>query len=177
MIKDRGAAIGAGVNTGLGHADLGDVTDNCLQEGDNCGVDLTTGWRLSMETSGEKVLATPLTMQGKVFFTSYMPQGGGQASACSPSEGSGRLYALSLQEAKAVINYDTTDDDPSDEDPGGEKATSKSDRTTELISAGIPAEVVAIPPNKILRPDLQIDSVDVATRWRTYWFLHEDTDL
>ena len=43
--------------------------------------------------------------------------------------------------------------------------------------AGIPAEVVTIPPNKILRPDLQVDTIDVATRWRTYWYVTEDTDL
>ena len=48
---------------------------------------------------------------------------------------------------------------------------------TELQSLGIPAEVVSIPPNKILRPDLQIDNVDVATRWRTFWYLQEDEDL
>jgi len=177
MIKDRGTSIGSGMDTGVEHPILGDVTDNCLQEGSSCGLDLTHGWKLRMETSGEKILATPLTMSGSVFFTSYMPQGGGKASACSPSEGSGRLYALSLQEAQAVINYDTSDDDSTPDNPDGEQATSKSDRTTELTSAGIPAEVVAIPPNKILRPDLQIDTVDVATRWRTYWFLHEDTDL
>ena len=56
-------------------------------------------------------------------------------------------------------------------------ATSKNDRSVELNSAGIPAEVVTIPPNKILRPDLQVDTVDVATRWRTYWYVTEDTDL
>jgi len=123
------------------------------------------------------VLATPLTMSGKVFFTSYMPQGGSKASACSPSEGSGRLYAVSLQSAESVINYDSSDDSSSDEDPEGDDATSKSDRSVELNSAGIPAEVVTIPPNKILRPDLQVDSVDVATRWRTYWFVSEDADL
>jgi type IV pilus assembly protein PilY1 len=177
LVKDRNTSPGSGANGGIQHADLGDVTSNCMQEGSNCGLDLTDGWRLQMETPGEKILATPLTMSGTVFFTSYLPQGGGQASACSPSEGSGRLYALALQDASSVINYDSSDDDPSEEDPSGEEATSKSDRSVELTSAGIPAEVVAIPPNKILRPDLQIDTVDVATRWRTYWFLHEDTDL
>ena len=76
-----------------------------------------------------------------------------------------------------MINYDTSDDSTSEDNPDGDEATSKSDRSVELNSAGIPAEVVTIPPNKILRPDLQIDSVDVATRWRTYWYVTEDTDL
>jgi len=135
-------------------------------------VNLDSGWRLQMEDSGEKILATPLTVTGKVFFTSYLPKGGSSATACSPSEGAGRLYAVSLQDGSSVINYDTTDDDPGNPD----EPTTKSDRSTDLNSAGIPAEVVTVPPNKILRPDLQIDNVDVKTRWRTYWYLQEDVD-
>jgi hypothetical protein len=34
-----------------------------------------------------------------------------------------------------------------------------------------------VPPNKILRPDLQIDNLDATTRWRTFWYLAEDEDL
>ena len=137
-------------------------------------VDLTSGWRLMLTEPGEKVLATPLTITGKVFFTTYLPQAGTGATACSPSEGAGRLYAVALQDAKAVINYDTSDDgaDNPDGDP-----TTKNDRHVELQSLGIPAEVVSVPPNKILRPDLQIDNLDATTRWRTFWYLAEDEDL
>ena len=171
MIKDRNTAPGSGADDVYDHSDFGDVTSNCLQEG-SCIVNLDSGWRLQMEDSGEKILATPLTVTGKVFFTSYLPKGGSSATACSPSEGAGRLYALSLQDGSSVINYDTTDDDPGNPD----EPTTKSDRSTDLNSAGIPAEVVTVPPNKILRPDLQIDNVDVKTRWRTYWYLQEDVD-
>ena len=173
MIKDRGTAVGTGVDTGLQHADFGDVTDNCLQDDPTCSVNLDDGWRLNMQDPGEKILATPLTVTGKVFFTSYLPRGGSAATACAPSEGAGRLYAVSLQNATAVINYDTSDD--TSEDPDAPNSTA--DRSVELISAGIPAEVVSIPPNKILRPDLQIDDVNAATRWRTYWYLSEDGDI
>jgi type IV pilus assembly protein PilY1 len=177
LIKDRGVTVATGAAAGLEHPDFADVTDNCLQEGSDCGLDLNAGWKLRMESTGEKILATPLTMSGTVFFTSYLPRGGSTAAACAPSEGAGRLYALSLQTAASVINYDTSDDTTDSENPDSDAATTKDDRSTDLNSAGIPAEVVSIPPNKILRPDLQIDSVDVATRWRTYWFLHEDVDL
>jgi len=173
MIKDRGTAVGTGVDSGLQHADFGDVTDNCLQDDPTCSVNLEDGWRLNMQDPGEKILATPLTVTGKVFFTSYLPRGGSAATACAPSEGAGRLYAVSLQNATAVINYDTSDD--TSEDPDAPNSTA--DRSVELISAGIPAEVVSIPPNKILRPDLQIDDVNAATRWRTYWYLSEDGDI
>jgi type IV pilus assembly protein PilY1 len=177
MIKDRGISVGSGTNTGNDHADFADVTDNCLQEGTSCGLDLTFGWRLQMEEPGEKILATPLTISGSIFFTTYLPQGSGSASACAPSEGAGRLYAVSLHDARSVVNYDSSDDVVTTEDPEGDDATSSNDRYTDLNSAGIPAEVVSIPPNKILRPDLQIDTIDVATRWRTYWYLQEDSDL
>ena len=132
---------------------------------------LDLGAPLLLEEPGEKVLATPLTVVGRTFFTTYLPQSGTGATACAPSEGAGRLYAVAFQNATSVINYDTSDDDPSNPDGA------KSDRSIELSSLGIPAEVVSVPPNKILRPDLQIDTVDVNTRWRTFWYLAEDEDL
>ncbi len=173
MIKDRRTAPGSGLDSGLEHADFGDVTSNCLQSDSPCIVNLVNGWRLGLAEPGEKVLATALTITGKVFFTSYLPHSGTGATACSPSEGAGRLYAVSLQDATAVMNYDTSDDDPGNPD----QPSTDADRSVELQSLGIPAEVVSVPPNKILRPDLQIDNVNATTRWRTYWFLQEDTDL
>ena len=173
MIKDRHTAPGSGMDDNIQLLDLGDVTSNCLQSDTPCTVDLTKGWRLMLTEPGEKVLATPLTITGKVFFTTYLPQASTGASACAPSEGGGRLYAVALQDAKAVINYDTSDDDASNPD----QPTSRADRSVELQSLGIPAEVVSVPPNKILRPDLQIDNLDATTRWRTFWYLAEDEDL
>jgi len=173
MIKDRNVTPGSGANTGFSHFDFGDVTSNCLQEGGACAVNLTHGWRLDLEDTGEKSLATPVTIDGTVFFTTYLPGGGAGASACQPSEGAGRLYAVSLQTAGAILNYDTSTDDPDGPDEG----TTRGDRSTDLNSPGIPAEVVSVPPNKILRPDLQVDNVDINTRWRTFWYIQEDSDL
>jgi type IV pilus assembly protein PilY1 len=172
MIKDRQIMPGRGTATGFVHSDFGDVTDNCLQEGTACNVDLSTGWRLALESPGEKSLATPLTIDNTVYFTTYLPKGGDVGSSCAPSEGAGRLYAVSLKDATSVNNYDTSDDDPDSPD----ESNSKRDRYTELKSAGIPAEVVSIPPNKILRPDLQIDNINTSSRWRTFWSLQEDVD-
>jgi type IV pilus assembly protein PilY1 len=173
MIKDRHTAPGSGVDDNIQLVQLGDVTSNCLQSSTPCSIDLSKGWRLMLTEPGEKVLATPLTITGKTFFTTYLPTSGTGATACSPSEGAGRLYAVALQDATAVINYDTSDDDPSNPD----QPHSVSDRSVELQSLGIPAEVVSVPPNKILRPDLQIDNLDTTTRWRTFWHLAEDEDL
>jgi type IV pilus assembly protein PilY1 len=173
MIKDRHTVAGSGTDAGLQHGDLGDVTSNCLQSIAGCSIDLASGWRMHMQEPGEKVLATPLTISGKVFFTSFLPQSGAGATACAPSEGAGRLYAVALQDGTAVINYDTSDDDS--DYPN--QPTSVSDRSVELQSMGIPAEVVYVPPNKIMRPDLQIDDVDVTMRWPTFWHMQEDSDL
>ena len=173
MIKDRHTAPGSGVDESIQVSELGDVTSNCLQSSSPCSIDLTKGWALGLTEPGEKVLATALTITGKTFFTTYLPRSGAGATACAPSEGAGRLYAVALQDATAVINYDTSDDDPSNPD----QPHSNSDRSVELQSLGIPAEVVSVPPNKILRPDLQIDNLDATTRWRTFWHLAEDKDL
>jgi type IV pilus assembly protein PilY1 len=173
MIKDRNVMPGSGTDTGIDHDSLGDVTDNCLQEGGACMIDLNPGWRLELEETGEKALATPVTISGSVFFTTYLPSGASSASACAPSEGQGRLYAVSLHDASSVINYDTSTDEPGGPDEG----TTTSDRFTDLHSPGIPAEIVSVPPNRILRPDLQVDTLDITTRWRTFWYLEEDSDL
>ena len=173
MIKDRHVIAGTGVDTAIAPADLGDVTDNCLQEiSGGCPVDLTDGWRLAMQEKGEKVLSTPLTIDGQVFFTTYLPNAGLGATACSPSEGGGRLYTVGLQDARAVINYNTTNDNLLYPD----QPTAHLDRYMVLNSPGIPSEVVSVPPNKILRPDLTIDTVDVTTRWRTFWYIDEESD-
>ena len=172
MIKDRHVIPGGGVDMGLEPADLGDVTDNCLQTGGACAVDLSYGWQLQMQDIGEKILATPLTIDGHVFFTSYLPNGGSSAGACAPSEGGGRLWALGLQDARSVVNYNTADD--SGLDPG--EAETTADRFTDLNAPGIPSEVVSVPPNKILRPDLTLDTIDVTTRWRTFWYIDEESN-
>jgi len=173
MIKDRHTAPGSGVDESIQVPQLGDVTSNCLQSSSPCSIDLSKGWALRLTEPGEKVLATALTITGKTFFTTYLPRSGVGATACAPNEGAGRLYAVALQDATAVINYDTSDDNPSNPD----QPHSDADRSTELQSLGIPAEVVSVPPNKILRPDLQIDNLDATTRWRTFWHLAEDKDL
>ncbi len=171
VIKDRNIGSGAGINSLLVHSDLGDVTDDCLTDG-NCTTDLTPGWRIELEDRGEKSLSTPLTIGGTVFFTTYLPTPP-VVNSCEPSEGRGRLYAVSLQDASPVVNYDQSDDDPNYPD----EPTTKDDRSTMLNSDGIPPEVVSVPPNRILRPDLTLEETNVSMRWRTFWFESEDADL
>ncbi len=130
--------------------------------------DLANGWKLNLLASGEKSLATPLTLGGVVFFTTYIPPGADAPGAeCGPSEGGGRLYSIGLQSGNPLVNLDK----PiwNQNDPG-----TPDDRYDDLASGGIPSQVVAIPPNRILRPDLRIQPVPVSTRWRTFWYPNEE---
>ena len=178
MIKDRRVISGPmpdPVPVAYNHTSFGDVTNNCLQLNTCDGADpnLTNGWRLRLEeTTGEKSLAVPFTIAGTVFFTTYLPPGSIEAATCGPAEGGGVLYAVALADARSVINFDTTDDDP--DNPG--QPTTRSDRTRALRSGGIPAEVVSLPPNRILLPDLSTEAIPGSMRWRTFWYESERPD-
>lgn len=164
MIKDRNVVKGTGDDDDMVEiSDLGDVTNTCLTLNSECSADLGKGWALNLTASGEKGLATPVTVNNVAYFTTYLPPGASADGACGLSEGSGRLYAVSLFNAAAVHDYDSE--------------TEELDRYSELNSGGIPAEVVALPPNSILRPDLEVEQTSAPTRFETYWFESEDGDL
>jgi len=55
------------------------------------------GWRIELKTAGEKVISTPLTVEGKVSFNTYLPSTG--AIKCAPAIGSNRSYNVSLLDA------------------------------------------------------------------------------
>jgi type IV pilus assembly protein PilY1 len=165
MIKDRNITPGSGTDTAYTHADLVDVTD-CL----DCEIDLPHGWRLALEADGEKSLATALTIDGTVFFTTYLPPGTDDGVQCAPAEGTGRLYAVALKDASPTLFEDPLDSGDPDDPPTADE------RFDELDSPGIPSEVVSLPPDKLLRPDLKIQDVPVSTRWQTFWHLEDEVD-
>ncbi len=75
-------------------ADLYDVTDELDPSTEQ--LDGYQGWMIRMG-SNEKVLASPLTADGRIFFTSYVPPAGVQPT-CNPTgaTGSGRFYSVSI---------------------------------------------------------------------------------
>jgi type IV pilus assembly protein PilY1 len=79
--------------------DLVDVTSNLSPD-----LSSASGWRMDLQT-GEKVLANSLTVDGKVFFTTYKPDAN-LVNSCAPSQGVGRLYAVSAYNAAPVQNLD-----------------------------------------------------------------------
>jgi type IV pilus assembly protein PilY1 len=150
-----------------GGVDEKSLTDVTLTTGEELTID-SPGWALRLVTPGEKNLAAAITVSNTIFFTTYIPPGSGDSptNVCGPSEGTGRLYQVSLQNANPPRNRDAVIVDTDVLDP--------SDRWEPLRSAGIPAEVVVIPPDRILRPDLEVAPVPITTRWRTFWYQEED---
>ncbi|MEM9055875.1 MAG: hypothetical protein AAGD86_00270 [Pseudomonadota bacterium] len=92
--------------------DMFDVTDTL--EPSTQQLEGYKGWMIRMD-SNEKVLATPLTADGRVFFTSYVP-GEGAEPTCNPTgaTGSGRFYSVRVDTGGAIWTPEPPDG------PGGE---------------------------------------------------------
>jgi Tfp pilus tip-associated adhesin PilY1 len=162
MIKDRAIYSGIPPTTVLEHDDLADLSDNCLQDS-SCAVapDLVNGWRIELGDGGEKNLASAITAGGSVFFTTFAPTP--PTGSCTLSEGTGRLYVVSLQDATAVFNFDTTND------LGGTVL----DRVDTLASGGIPVEVVPLGGGELLiqgqEAGQNIMNAGGKLNFKTYW--------
>jgi type IV pilus assembly protein PilY1 len=162
LIKDRAITSGLPPTTALVHDDLADLTSNCLQDS-SCTVppDLSNGWRIALTDSGEKNLASAITAAGSVFFSTFSPTP--PSGTCSLSEGTGRLYVVSLQDATGVFNFDTTND------VGGTVL----DRVDLLASGGIPVEVVPLGAGELLvqgqEAGQNIMNAGGQMSFKTYW--------
>jgi len=53
------------------------------------------GWKISLPRQGEKVLSTPATYNGQLFFNTYVP--GVSSNPCYPAIGNNYLYAVDLE--------------------------------------------------------------------------------
>jgi type IV pilus assembly protein PilY1 len=119
--------------TTLDEDDLVDLTDNALQDDPGSseaivqasGLVTEDGWYITMEGTGEKVLASPVVIFGIVFFTTFVPNTG----PCSYG-GDAYLYAVDYLNATAVLDFDTENE-----------GLHKSDRTLD-VGHGIPTEAV-----------------------------------
>jgi type IV pilus assembly protein PilY1 len=162
LIKDRAVTSGLPPATLLEHDDMTDLTDNCLQDS-SCSTtpDLSNGWRIALTDAGEKNLASPITAAGSIFFSTFSPTP--PSGTCSLSEGTGRLYVLSLQDATAVFNFDTTND----------VGTVVLDRVDLLASGGIPVEVVPLGAGQLLvqgqEAGQNIMNAGGQMSFKTYW--------
>lgn len=147
MIKDRNVVAGSATDSTLTAAELHDITkEDCLTRDTplNCGLEesLKNGWKLALSETGEKALSPPITFGGTIFLTSYLPQGTSANRSCGPKEGSGRLYAVRLDDGGAAFNFNVTDDVAGDTTG---LANTTDDRFQDLVSPGIPAPVIFLP--------------------------------
>ncbi len=96
----------------LSDASLYNATANLLQVGTEeeqaaaqAALGASAGWYLNLEAAdGEKALAQPLTLAGKVFFTTFSPTLSSE-NLCTPEAGTGRLYAVRLLDATAAVDF------------------------------------------------------------------------
>jgi len=93
------------------------------------------GWYLNLTTNGEKVLSSPLIIDYKVFFTTYVPAAS-STSACAPPTGNSRAYLVSMFNGNAVT------------DVNNDGEVNDADRSAELKQTGI------APETKILIEDI-----------------------
>jgi len=92
--------------------DLYDVTANDIQLGTTAeqaaaqaALASANGWRLDLQADGEKALARSITINGKVFFTTFSPDSA-VVNVCEPLPGTGRLYVVDLYNAGAEVDFD-----------------------------------------------------------------------
>ncbi len=154
-------------------SDLYDASANLIQQGDTAQqaaaqVALSNddalrkqGWYINMEHTGEKVLASSLTIQNQIVFTTYEPKASVTGS-CNPAQGTSRAYLVSLFDASPMVdvNQDTS--------------VTKEDRIIQLQIGSIPATptvidtleskpTVWVGPERVDQVDTDVESV------RTYW--------
>ncbi len=90
----------------------------------------TYGWKLSLETEGEKALSRSITFNGNVLFTTFAPTPEG-AALCGGDLGESRYYIVNSKNAAAVRDLNDNSED----------GLESSD---ELPTEGIPAEPTVI---------------------------------
>lgn len=118
MIKDKGVfEIDTDGNytlpvTPYSQADLYDATNHLLTTSDETQRELEVnefvnkkGWFINLGTGGEKVLASPLILNYRLFFTTYLPASA-STSLCAPPTGSSRAYLVELVNGNAVTDLD-----------------------------------------------------------------------
>ena len=95
------------------------------------------GWDVSLPEEGEKVLATALTFDGVVAFTTLVPEAlvsGAGVDQCAAPVVQGRLYAINILTGKAGLELDATNSGDADAN-GGSDVLSPNDIST-LVSKG-----------------------------------------
>jgi type IV pilus assembly protein PilY1 len=126
-------------------ANLYDATNHLLTSPDNTERDLATadfankdGWYIRLTNGGEKVLSSPLILDYKVFFTTYLPASSSE-SLCAPPTGNSRAYLVNLFNGNSLTDLNQN----------GER--DRADRSADLAQTGIAPDTRVLFP-KITNP-------------------------
>lgn len=151
LIKDKGVfntdSNGNFLLPSIAYAetDLYDATDHLLTSTDQTERDLAAqtfankkGWRMRLTQGGEKVLASPLILDYKIFFTTYLPASASN-SLCAPPTGNSRAYLVNMLNGNAVADLNNN----SERDSG--------DRFAQLAQTGIAPDTKILIEN-IVKP-------------------------
>jgi len=179
MFKDRKVVSGDTLAGVYSHTDLADMSDNCVQEfGVICTSSQLTklanyGWKFELELAvGEKALSRPITLNGVIYFTTYLPAGASINTVCGPDEGSGAIYSVNLHDGSAAVDNDLSN---SVTTPAGGVITLQKGDRAKAAGAGIPADVIAIrkggqtyalPPGQNYPTAVNLDAGS-----KTYWYV------
>lgn len=125
--------------------DLYDATDHLLTSDDEAERELANtqfldkdGWTLKLSAGGEKILASPLILDYKVFFTSYLPASASD-SLCAPPTGNSRAYLVNLVNGNAIADLNENNVDEHE------------DRYAQLAQTGIAPDTKILIEN-IIKP-------------------------
>nr|WP_255471684.1 PilC/PilY family type IV pilus protein [Endozoicomonas sp. OPT23] len=111
-------------------SNLYDATANLVQQGSSSektlaqsALDNSSGWYITLQVNGEKVLSKAKVFGGTLLFNTFAPR---QSSTitCGPQAGENYFYAVNIEDASAPYNLDTTN-----------SALNKSDRK-QLLQSG-----------------------------------------
>ena len=148
--KNAGGAI---TYTKLTEANLYDVTDNLIQQGNAteqaaavAGLAGSQGWYIRLEGDGEKALATAEVLNEQIIFSTFTPAVSN--TTCGGAVGGGASYLVDLYDGRAVKNLDTAADDANRDKPCTADGVScvKNDRQRGLRRGGIPPGAVILFP-------------------------------
>ncbi|MGB3725576.1 MAG: PilC/PilY family type IV pilus protein [Glaciecola sp.] len=118
-------------SSAIDSSDLYDATEHLLTSTDDNerGIAQTAfankgGWYMRLTQGGEKVLSSPLVLDYKIFFTTYLPASASN-SLCAPPTGNSRAYLVNLFNGNAVTDLNNNGEDDKD------------DRYAQLAQTGI----------------------------------------
>ncbi|WP_434101802.1 pilus assembly protein [Methylocaldum gracile] len=171
MFKDRNTLSGNPPGTTKQVSDLDNLTNLGATASNEC----NCGWYIDLglgADGGEKMLASPLTFLGKIFFSTYVPASQSDDFTCGPAEGKAYTYVVNLFTAAGVYDFDTSKNDV-DGNPVNERAVES--------GSGIPSDPIYmslggkqfITPGNIPTEEKFRSPLESRAIWKTYWYEQE----